>query len=75
MERIGRPVAVSVPGKLILMGEHAVVYGRPALVAAVDLRLAASFSPFDTPGRLRIALPGLGAGCETDWIEVLSYAR
>ena len=75
MERIGRPVAVSVPGKLILMGEHAVVYGRPALVAAVDLRLAARFFPFDSAGRLRIALPGLGAGCETDWPEVLRYAR
>lgn len=31
-------VTASAPGKLVLMGDHAVIYGRPCLVTAVDLR-------------------------------------
>ncbi|MCL4338419.1 hypothetical protein M1271_01885 [Patescibacteria group bacterium] len=32
-------VIVSSPGKIHLLGEHAVVYGKPALLAAIDKRL------------------------------------
>lgn len=32
-------VTVSAPGKLMLLGEHAVVYGRPCIVTAVNQRM------------------------------------
>ncbi|HEY6552480.1 MAG TPA: galactokinase family protein, partial [Vicinamibacteria bacterium] len=65
------PLAVSAPGKLILMGEHAVVYGRPALVAAIDLRLRVSLSPADP---VILDLPGLGHLEHLSWREVRAYA-
>jgi len=35
-------ITISAPGKLMLMGEHAVVYGFPCIVTAVSERLAVS---------------------------------
>lgn len=32
-------ITVSAPGKIHLLGEHAVVYGKPALLSAIDKRL------------------------------------
>jgi mevalonate kinase len=32
-------VSASAPGKLILLGEHAVVFGQPAIAVAIDLRI------------------------------------
>lgn len=36
--RAGQSITVSAPGKIHLLGEHAVVYGKPALLAAIDKR-------------------------------------
>ncbi len=38
-------ITVSVPGKVHLMGEHAVVYGYPAILSAINLRLTMTISP------------------------------
>lgn len=37
----------SAPGKMILFGEHAVVFGKPALALAIDLRITSSVKASD----------------------------
>lgn len=44
-------ITATAPGKVILFGEHAVVYGRPAIAAPVtQLRATATVAPSDEPG-------------------------
>lgn len=42
-----RKITISVPGKLILMGEHAVVYGKPCIVVAVSQRMQVAVEKID----------------------------
>jgi mevalonate kinase len=41
-------LSAKAPGKLILSGEHSVVYGAPAIAVAVNHYVTATFSPSDT---------------------------
>jgi mevalonate kinase len=43
----GLSVVASAPGKVILLGEHAVVFGQPAIAVAIDQRLQCSIAPSD----------------------------
>ncbi len=67
-------VTVSAPGKAILMGEHAAVYGRPALVAAVDQRLEAELSEIED-GEVCLQLPEVAVSETASWASIRAYTR
>lgn len=64
----------SVPGKLILMGEHAAVYGRPALVAALGLRAAVCARRLEGDC-VKLALDDLGHFETLRWDDVRELAE
>ena len=55
-------IKASAPGKVILFGEHAVVYGKPALAGALDLRTIVVAKPM-ADGKLTLYLPDIGCSC------------
>lgn len=56
-------ITSTAPGKIILFGEHAVVYGRPAIATPVEqarARAVIMAEPGWSPGRVRIQAPDQG---------------
>ncbi|MEN8375862.1 MAG: hypothetical protein ABFS34_10480 [Gemmatimonadota bacterium] len=63
------------PGKLILMGEHAVVYGEPALVATLGLFIEVRVERSGSGSRVVLELPRLSHTETTDWRSLLGVAE
>lgn len=68
-------ITASAPGKIILLGEHAVVYGRPAIASPVnEVRASVSImaEPLSPPGAVRIIAPEINLN---SWLHDLQQSH
>ena len=57
----GWVVRVSAPAKVILHGEHSVVYGKTALACSLDIRTTTSLRPGLNKKHIRVDFPDTGS--------------
>jgi len=65
-------LSASAPGKIILLGEHAVVHGRPAIavpVAQVQAKAIIQANPSGERGSIQIVAPAIGLDAEYHTLE------
>jgi mevalonate kinase len=62
------------PAKLILMGEHAVVYGRPALIATIDLWFQVHLETRSESG-VHLQIKDLDHEEATGWSEIQAHTE
>jgi hydroxymethylglutaryl-CoA reductase len=70
-----RPRRAVAPGKVILLGEHAVVYGRTALAGAIDRSVEVSIAPASGPAQLITVGSGETAGEGSPAVPLRALAR
>ncbi|KAG7194721.1 Mevalonate kinase [Scheffersomyces spartinae] len=71
---------VSAPGKVIIYGEHAAVFGKPAIAAALSLRAYLQVTPNDDPNTITLDFPDIGLSQswnrhDLPWEDIKGYIQ